>query len=65
MLLEDPDVKRWYDNLARGSRVTADVYFRRLGGYSPSATKKSPTSSWTSGAGARGRGMLGATLGAR
>jgi len=31
--LEDADVKRWYDNNARGSRVTADVYFRRLGGF--------------------------------
>lgn len=24
-------VKRWYDNLARGSEITADVYLRRLG----------------------------------
>ena len=32
-LLKDPDVRRWYDNLARGSRVTADVYLRRLGGF--------------------------------
>jgi integrase len=31
--LEDADIKRWYDNNARGSRVTADVYFRRLGGF--------------------------------
>jgi hypothetical protein len=30
-LLEDPDVKRWYDNLARGSRNTAIVRLRRLG----------------------------------
>lgn len=30
-LLEDPDVKRWYDNLARGSRATADNYLRVLG----------------------------------
>ena len=30
-LLEDPDVKRWYDNLARGSRATADNYYRVLG----------------------------------
>ena len=30
-LLEDVDVKRWYENVARGSRVTADVYLRRLG----------------------------------
>ncbi|MEM2507400.1 MAG: site-specific integrase, partial [Nitrososphaeria archaeon] len=25
------DVRRWYENVARGSRVTADVYLRRLG----------------------------------
>jgi len=30
-LLEDPEVKRWYQNVARGSRITADVYLRRLG----------------------------------
>jgi hypothetical protein len=29
-LLEDQDIKRWYDNLCRGSKVTADVYLRRL-----------------------------------
>lgn len=32
-LFGDADVKRWYDNTARGSRVTADVYFRRLGNF--------------------------------
>ena len=32
-LFEDADVKRWYDNTARGSRVTADVYLRRLGSF--------------------------------
>ena len=32
-LFADTDVKRWYDNTARGSRVTADVYFRRLGSF--------------------------------
>jgi len=32
-LLGDPDVQRWYRNAARGSRVTADVYLRRLGGF--------------------------------
>jgi len=32
-LLENPDVRRWYDNLARGSPVTADVRLRRLGVY--------------------------------
>ena len=30
-LLEDADVRRWYENVARGSEVTADVYLRRLG----------------------------------
>ena len=30
-LLNDVDVRRWYSNVTRGSRVTADVYFRRLG----------------------------------
>jgi hypothetical protein len=30
-LLEDPEVKRWHQNVARGSRITADVYLRRLG----------------------------------
>jgi hypothetical protein len=25
-LFEDPNVKRWYDNISRGSPVTADVY---------------------------------------
>ena len=30
-LLADKDVKRWYDNLARGSRATADNYVRVLG----------------------------------
>jgi len=32
-LFEDPDVKRWYDNVSRGSRVTADVYLRRVGSF--------------------------------
>ncbi len=30
-LLEDVDVKRWHNNVSRGSSVTADVYLRRLG----------------------------------
>ena len=30
-LLDDPQIKRWYDNVSRGSKVTADVYIRRLG----------------------------------
>jgi len=32
-LLVDPDVRRWYDNIARGSTMTADVRIRRLGVY--------------------------------
>ncbi len=32
-LFEDPDVKRWYDNVARGSTSTADVYLRRVGSF--------------------------------
>ena len=30
-LLENPDLRRWHENVARGSRITADVYLRRLG----------------------------------
>jgi hypothetical protein len=30
-LLRDCDVRRWYDNLARGSPVTAEVNLRRMG----------------------------------
>ena len=30
-LLEDKVLKRWYNNVARGSLITADVYLRRLG----------------------------------
>jgi integrase len=30
-LLDDPETKRWYDNVCRGSKITADVYLRRLG----------------------------------
>jgi hypothetical protein len=29
-LLQDEDVRRWFDNVGRGSPVTADVYLRRL-----------------------------------
>ena len=32
-LLDDKDISRWYGNVARGSRVTADVYLRRLGNF--------------------------------
>jgi len=32
-LLEDVDVRRWFGTVARGSRVTADVYLRRLGAF--------------------------------
>jgi len=30
-LLQDEPVKHWYDNLSRGSKITADVYVLRLG----------------------------------
>ena len=33
LILVDPDVKRWYDNLCRGSKITADVKLRRLGNF--------------------------------
>jgi len=29
-MLKDPDVKRWYMNISRGSPITAEVYLRRL-----------------------------------
>jgi integrase len=29
-LAADPDLRSWYDNTANGSRITADVYLRRL-----------------------------------
>ena len=32
-LLRDVDVHRWYENVARGSQVTADVYLHRLGAF--------------------------------
>ncbi len=32
-LLSNPDVKRWNDNVARGSKVTADVRLRRMGAF--------------------------------
>ena len=32
-LTKDADVGRWYDNVSRGSQVTADVYLRRLGSF--------------------------------
>jgi len=30
-LLKDPQVNRWYDNVSRGSMLTAQAYLRRLG----------------------------------
>jgi hypothetical protein len=30
-LFDNKNLKRWYDNVSRGSQVTADVYLRRLG----------------------------------
>lgn len=32
-MLKDPHIKRWYDNVGRGSITTADVYLRRLKGF--------------------------------
>jgi len=32
-MLDDADVKRWYDNLAASSQITAEVYLRSLGLY--------------------------------
>ena len=32
-LLHDETVKRWHDNVARGSEITADVYLRRLASF--------------------------------
>jgi len=32
-LLEDVNVERWYRNVSRGSKVTADVYLRRMGNF--------------------------------
>ncbi len=31
-LLNDQSERRWYDNVAQGSRIIADVYLRRLAG---------------------------------
>ena len=33
-LLEDDDVRRWYENLRARSQITANVYLRTLGYYS-------------------------------
>jgi hypothetical protein len=30
-LLDDPQIARWYNNVSRGSRISADVYLRRFG----------------------------------
>jgi hypothetical protein len=32
-LLKDKNIRRWHDNVARGSLITADIYLRRLGGF--------------------------------
>jgi hypothetical protein len=42
-LFEDPDVKRWYENTARGSEITADVCLRRLGSFCESNRITPPT----------------------
>jgi hypothetical protein len=41
-LFRDPDIKRWYDNVSRGSKITADVYLRRLGSICSSAGIENP-----------------------
>jgi hypothetical protein len=33
-LMENSDVRRWHENVCRGSRTTGDVYLRRLGNFS-------------------------------
>lgn len=30
-LLDDEKIRRWYNHVARGAEVTADVYLRRIG----------------------------------
>jgi len=30
-LLQDPETRRWYENLRRGSHITADNSLRQLG----------------------------------
>jgi hypothetical protein len=37
VLLQDADVRRWFDNVGRGSPVTADVYLRRLSAFCQSS----------------------------
>ena len=32
-LLKDKNLRRWYENMSRGSPTTADVYLRRLGNF--------------------------------
>lgn len=47
-LLLNPDLRRWYENVRRGSPITADVYLRRLGatclkkGLTPTALAEQP-----------------------
>ncbi len=41
-LIADPDIRRWYDNVSRGSKITADVCLRRLGSVCLSKGMKSP-----------------------
>ncbi len=31
LLVRFKDIERWYNNLSRGSKITADVYLRRIG----------------------------------
>ena len=38
-LMESKDVKRWYEEMSRSSKITADTYLRRLGSFCLSAGK--------------------------
>jgi integrase len=40
VLLADPDVRRWYENLARGSPSNADVNLRRLAAFTTAVRKR-------------------------
>jgi hypothetical protein len=54
-LFRDPDIKRWYDNVSRGSKITADVYLRRLGSLCNSSGMANPKELLTRAAANGGR----------
>jgi hypothetical protein len=43
-LLEDPNVKRWENNLSKGSIIVADIYLRRLGSFCRELSPFTPAS---------------------